>query len=73
MGVPGKPEQRCKWDTLEPHQVARGQGMIRNIELEFVLNSFLQGLVHQNKFVRNKDPLYILHEDKVVFTRIVKT
>lgn len=51
VGVPGKPEQRCKWDTLEPHQ----------------------GLVHQNKFVRNKEPLYILHEDKVVFTRIVKT
>merc|ERR1712013_749307 len=31
-----------------------------------------QGLVHQNKFVMNKEPLYVLHEDKVVFTRIVK-
>jgi len=49
-GVAGRPEQRCKWDMLEPHQ----------------------GLVHQNKFVRNKEPLYVLHEDKVVFTRIVK-
>jgi len=49
-GVAGRPEQRCKWDVLEPHQ----------------------GLVHQNKFVRNKEPLYVLHEDKVVFTRIVK-
>jgi len=50
-GVAGRPEQRCKWDMLEPHQ----------------------GLVHQNKFVRNKEPLYVLHEDKVVFNRIVKT
>jgi len=49
-GVAGRPEQRCKWDMLEPHQ----------------------GLVHQNKFVRNKEPLYVLHEDKVSFTRIVK-
>ena len=32
----------------------------------------MQGLVHQNKFVMNKEPLYVLHEDKVVFTRIVK-
>ena len=31
-----------------------------------------QGLVHQNKFVGNKEPLYVLHEDKVVFNRIVK-
>ena len=34
VGVPGKPEQRCKWDTLEPHQVARqkgGRGPIRSV------------------------------------------
>jgi len=48
-GVTGRPEQRCKWDTLEPHQ----------------------GLVHQNKFARNKEPFYVLYEDKVVFTKIV--
>ena len=38
-----------------------------------IIKSEPQGLVHQNKFVRNKEPLYVLHEDKVVFTRIVKT
>jgi len=50
VGVNGRPEQRCKWDTLDPHQ----------------------GLIHQNKFCRNKEPLYVLHEDKVTYTKIVQ-
>lgn len=50
-GATGRPEQRCKWDTLEPHQ----------------------GLMHTNKFARSKEPLYVLHEDKVSFTRMVQT
>jgi len=31
-----------------------------------------QSLVHQNKFTENKEDLYLLHEDKVQFSRIVK-
>jgi len=51
VGVGGKPEERCRWDTLDPHQ----------------------GLIHQNKFNSNKEPLYILYEDKIHFCRIVQT
>merc|ERR1719233_517582 len=50
VGVGGKPEERCRWDTLDPHH----------------------GLVHQNKFNNNKEPLYILYEDKVHFSKIVQ-
>lgn len=49
-GVGGKPEERCRWDTLDPHH----------------------GLIHQNKFNVNKDPLYLLYEDKVHFSKIVQ-
>ena len=51
VGVGGKPEERCRWDTLDPHH----------------------GLIHQNKFTTNKDPLYILYEDKIHFCKIVQT
>jgi len=51
VGVGGKPEERCRWDTLDPHH----------------------GLIHQNKFNSNKEPLYILYEDKVHFCKIVQT
>jgi len=51
VGVGGKPEERCRWDTLDPHQ----------------------GLIHQNKFNSNKEPLYILYEDKIHFCRIFQT
>jgi len=50
VGVGGKPEERCRWDTLDPHH----------------------GLVHQNKFNKNKEPLYILYEDKIHFSKIVQ-
>jgi len=50
VGVGGKPEERCRWDTLDPHH----------------------GLIHQNKFNVNKDPLYLLYEDKVHFSKIVQ-
>merc|ERR1719369_494986 len=51
VGVGGKHEERCRWDTLDPHH----------------------GLIHQNKFNSNKEPLYILYEDKVHFCKIVQT
>jgi len=51
VGVGGKPEERCRWDTLDPHQ----------------------GLIHQNKFNSNKEPLYVLYEDKIHFCKIVQT
>jgi len=50
VGVGGKPEERCRWDTLDPHH----------------------GLIHQNKFNKNKEPLYILYEDKIHFSKIVQ-
>jgi len=50
VGVGGKPEERCRWDTLDPHH----------------------GLLHQNKFNKNKEPLYILYEDKIHFSKIVQ-
>jgi len=50
VGVGGKPEERCRWDTLDPHH----------------------GLVYQNKFNKNKEPLYILYEDKIHFSKIVQ-
>jgi len=49
LGVSGKPQERCRWDTFDPHH----------------------GLIHQNKFNSNKEPLYILYEDKIHFCRIV--
>jgi len=48
VGMSGRPEERCRWDTLDPHH----------------------GLVHKNKFANNKDPLYLLYEDKVHFSKI---
>jgi len=50
VGVGGKPEERCRWDTLDPHH----------------------GLIHQNKFNKNKEPFYVLYEDKIHFSKIVQ-
>ena len=66
-GATGRPEQRCKWDTLEPHQVPSFPPRTSS------LHTPTQGLMHTNKFARSKEPLYVLHEDKVSFTRMVQT
>lgn len=71
-GATGRPEQRCKWDTLEPHQVTPSPPPCSPAPLPPLLPP-PQGLMHTNKFARSKEPLYVLHEDKVSFTRMVQT